>query len=84
MVSKMKTPLNGAGGSRDASVHNGSSLFTGDAGSGESNIRRYVIENDLLEAIIQLPNNLELYKSLANDAAFKAAMQQSLRRLVDA
>jgi type I restriction-modification system DNA methylase subunit len=84
MVSKMKTPLNGAGGSRVASVHNGSSLFTGDAGSGESNIRRYVIENDLLEAIIQLPNNLELYKSLANDAAFKAAMQQSLRRLVDA
>lgn len=45
-------------GSRIASVHNGSSLFTGDAGSGESNIRRYIIENDLLEAIIQLPNNL--------------------------
>ena len=45
-------------GSRIASVHNGSSLFTGDAGSGESNIRRYIIENDYLEAIIQLPNNL--------------------------
>lgn len=45
-------------GSRIASVHNGSSLFTGDAGSGESNIRRYIIENDLLEAIIQMPNNL--------------------------
>ncbi len=45
-------------GSRIASVHNGSSLFTGDAGGGESNIRRHVIENDLLEAIIQLPNNL--------------------------
>lgn len=45
-------------GSRIASVHNGSSLFTGDAGSGESNIRRHIIENDLLEAIIQLPNNL--------------------------
>ena len=44
--------------SRIASVHNGSSLFTGDAGSGESNIRRHIIENDLLEAIIQLPNNL--------------------------
>ena len=58
MISKIKptsqTPL----GSRIASVHNGSSLFTGDAGSGESNIRRYIIENDLLEAIIQLPNNL--------------------------
>lgn len=45
-------------GSRIASVHNGSSLFTGDAGSGESNIRRYIIENDMLDTIIQLPNNL--------------------------
>jgi len=62
MVSKMKGLANSAGhqsgGSRIASVHNGSSLFTGDAGSGESNIRRHIIENDLLEAIIQLPNNL--------------------------
>jgi type I restriction enzyme M protein len=39
-------------------VHNGSSLFTGDAGGGESNIRRYIIENDWLEAIVQMPNNL--------------------------
>jgi type I restriction enzyme M protein len=45
-------------GSRVASIHNGSSLFTGDAGSGESNIRRYLIENDLVDAIIQLPNNI--------------------------
>ena len=45
-------------GSRVASIHNGSSLFTGDAGSGESNIRRYIIENDMLDAIVQLPNNL--------------------------
>lgn len=45
-------------GSRIASVHNGSALFTGDAGSGESNIRRNIIESDYLEAIIQLPNNL--------------------------
>ena len=45
-------------GSRIASIHNGSSLFTGDAGSGESNIRRYLIENDFVEAIIQLPNNI--------------------------
>ena len=58
MVSKMK-PLDASPlGSRIASVHNGSSLFTGDAGSGESNIRRHLIENDLLDAIIQLPNNL--------------------------
>jgi type I restriction enzyme M protein len=53
MVSKMKhgTPL----GSRIAEVHNGSSLFTGDAGQGESNIRRWIIENDWLEAIVALP-----------------------------
>ncbi len=58
MVDKLKPISNNDIGSRIASVHNGSSLFTGDAGSGESNIRRYIIENDLLEAIIQLPNNL--------------------------
>ncbi|MBA4689460.1 MAG: SAM-dependent DNA methyltransferase [Pseudomonas sp.] len=58
MVSKMKAPGETGIGSRIASVHNGSSLFTGDAGGGESNIRRHIIENDLLEAIIQLPNNL--------------------------
>ena len=58
MVSKMKSPSTSPLGSRIASVHNGSSLFTGDAGSGESNIRRYLIENDMLEAIVQLPNNL--------------------------
>ncbi|PKM10654.1 MAG: DNA methylase [Gammaproteobacteria bacterium HGW-Gammaproteobacteria-3] len=58
MVSKMKPLDKSPHGSRIASVHNGSSLFTGDAGSGESNIRRHIIENDLLEAIIQLPNNL--------------------------
>lgn len=58
MVDKMKTLDKSPHGSRIASVHNGSSLFTGDAGSGESNIRRHIIENDLLDAIIQLPNNL--------------------------
>ena len=58
MVSKMKSTSSSPLGSRIASVHNGSSLFTGDAGGGESNIRRYIIENDMLEAIIQLPNNL--------------------------
>ena len=56
MVSKMQgnTEL----GSRIAQVHNGSSLFTGDAGQGESNIRRWIIENDLLEAIVALPLNI--------------------------
>ncbi|MCT7985970.1 N-6 DNA methylase [Laspinema sp. A4] len=58
MVSKMKPLEMSPWGSRIASVHNGSALFTGDAGSGESNIRRYIIENDYLEAIIQLPQNL--------------------------
>ena len=56
MASKMNAipPL----GSRIAEVHNGSSLFTGDAGQGESNIRRWIIENDWLEAIVALPLNL--------------------------
>jgi len=56
MLSKMKrgTRL----GSRVAEVHNGSSLFTGDAGQGESNIRRWIVENDWLEAIVALPLNM--------------------------
>ena len=56
MLSKMnhKTPR----GSRIAEVHNGSSLFTGDAGQGESNVRRWLIENDWLEAIVALPLNM--------------------------
>jgi len=58
MVSKMKPLTHSKTGTRIASVHNGSSLFTGDAGGGESNIRRHIIENDWLEAIVQLPNNL--------------------------
>jgi type I restriction enzyme M protein len=53
MASKMKHDT--ALGSRIAEVHNGSSLFTGDAGSGESNTRRWIIENDWLEAIVALP-----------------------------
>lgn len=55
-VAKMKkdTEL----GSRIAEVHNGSSIFTGDAGSGESNARRYLIEHDLVEAIIAVPENM--------------------------
>lgn len=57
-VNKMKPLEYQPQGSRIASIHNGSSLFTGDAGSGESNIRRYLIENDLVDAIIQLPNNI--------------------------
>ncbi len=56
MLAKMKrdTPL----GSRIAEVHNGSALFTGDAGQGESNVRQWILENDWLEAIVALPLNI--------------------------
>lgn len=56
MLSKMKTDTEL--GSRIASVHNGSALFTGDAGQGESEIRKYLFENDLVDAIIALPTNM--------------------------
>jgi type I restriction enzyme M protein len=56
MLSKMR-PVE-AGGSRIAIVFNGSPLFTGDAGSGESEIRRWIIENDWLEGIVALPDQL--------------------------
>ena len=55
-LSKMKEPKDG--GSRITIIHNGSPLFTGDAGSGPSEIRRYILENDLLEAIVALPNDI--------------------------
>jgi len=55
MLSKIK---NTEQGSRIASIHNGSALFTGDAGQGESEIRKYLIESDMLEAIIALPNDI--------------------------
>ena len=56
MISKMRTPSEG--GSRIGIVFNGSPLFTGDAGSGESEIRRWIIENDWLEAVVALPDQL--------------------------
>jgi type I restriction enzyme M protein len=56
MLSKMRAPKEG--GSRIAIVFNGSPLFTGDAGSGESNIRQWIIENDWLEAVVALPDQL--------------------------
>ena len=55
-ISKMKEPKDG--GSRIAIIHNGSPLFTGDAGSGPSEIRKYILEHDMLEAIIALPNDI--------------------------
>ena len=55
-ISKMKEPRDG--GSRIAIIHNGSPLFTGDAGSGPSDIRKYILESDLLEVIVALPNDI--------------------------
>ena len=85
MISKMKhdTPL----GSRIAEVHNGSSLFTGDAGQGESNIRRWIIENDWLEAIIALPLNIFYNTGIATYIWLlsnrKAAERQGFVQLID-
>ncbi|MEI7716121.1 MAG: class I SAM-dependent DNA methyltransferase, partial [Mycobacterium sp.] len=58
LISKMQPVKGGEGGSRLAMVLNGSPLFTGGAGSGESNIRQWIIENDLLDAIIALPTDM--------------------------
>ena len=86
MLSKMKrdTPL----GSRIAEVHNGSSLFTGDAGSGESNIRRWIIENDWLEAIVALPLNMFYNTGIATYVWVlsnrKPAHRQGFVQLIDA
>ena len=88
MVSKMKPTAEGSQGSRIASVHNGSSLFTGDAGGGESNIRRHIIENDWLDAIIQLPNNLFYNTGITTYiwvlANHKAAERKGKVQLIDA
>ena len=56
-VAKLKAPNENKTGGRMAIIQNGSSLFSGDAGSGQSEIRRYLIENDWLDAIVQLPND---------------------------
>lgn len=75
-------------GSRIAEVHNGSSLFTGDAGQGESNIRRWIIENDWLEAIVALPLNLFYNTGIATYVWVlsnrKPAHREGLVQLIDA
>lgn len=86
MLSKMNrdTPL----GSRIATVHNGSALFTGDAGQGESNIRRWILENDWLEAIIGLPENMFYNTGIATYIWVLTNRKQGQRRgkvqLIDA
>ena len=81
---KRETPL----GSRIAEVHNGSSLFTGDAGQGESNIRRWIIENDWLEAIVALPLNMFYNTGIATYVWVltnrKPAHRQGKVQLIDA
>ena len=78
MIAKMKDPKDG--GSRIASVHNGSALFTGDAGSGESGIRQYIIENDLLECIIQLPNDIFYNTGIATYVWFLTNKKEKHRK----
>ncbi|TAL82958.1 MAG: SAM-dependent DNA methyltransferase [Candidimonas sp.] len=86
----MATKMNhkSALGSRIAEVHNGSSLFTGDAGQGESNIRRWIIENDWLEAIVALPLNLFYNTGIATYiwvlSNRKATHRQGQVQLIDA
>ena len=86
MLSKVKQTTKV--GSRVAEVHNGSSLFTGDAGSGESNVRRWVIENDWLEAIIALPLNIFYNTGIATYiwvlSNRKAASRKGKVQLIDA
>ena len=89
MLSKMKAPSEQTPiGSRIAEVHNGSSLFTGDAGQGESNIRRWIIENDWLEAIVALPLNMFYNTGIATYIWVlgnrKAAHRQGKVQLIDA
>jgi type I restriction enzyme M protein len=85
-VAKMKTDT--ALGSRIAEVHNGSSLFTGDAGQGESNARRFMIENDLVEAVIALPENMFYNTGIATFiwllANKKAKKRRGKIQLIDA
>ncbi|WP_244361678.1 type I restriction-modification system subunit M [Burkholderia pseudomallei] len=85
-LQKMKH--NTALGSRIALVHNGSALFTGDAGQGESNIRRWVLENDWLEAIIALPLNIFYNTGIATYiwvlANKKAVRRRGKVQLIDA
>ena len=89
MLSKMKAPSEQTPiGSRIAEVHNGSSLFTGDAGQGESNIRRWIIENDWLEAIVALPLNMFYNTGIATYIWMlsnrKAAHRKGKVQLIDA
>jgi type I restriction enzyme M protein len=88
LVSKMQPVANGEGGSRFGIVLNGSPLFTGGAGSGESEIRRYLLENDLVEAIIGLPTDMFYNTGIATYVWIvsnkKPAARRGFVQLIDA
>ena len=87
-LSKMRPFINGEGGGRIGIVHNGSPLFTGDAGSGESEIRRYILEHDYLDAIVALPTDMFYNTNIATYLWFmsnrKPAERQGKVLLIDA
>ena len=88
LLSKMAPVVNGEGGSRCGIVLNGSPLFTGGAGSGESEIRRYVLENDLVEAIVGLPTDMFYNTGIATYVWIlsnkKSAERKGYVQLIDA
>lgn len=87
-VSKMRPFINGEGGGRVGLVHNGSPLFTGDAGSGESEIRRFLLAHDYVEAIVALPTDMFYNTNIATYLWFlsnrKAKDRQDKIMLIDA
>jgi type I restriction enzyme M protein len=87
-IAKMRPLINGEGGGRVGIVHNGSPLFTGDAGSGESEIRRFILEHDYLDAIVALPTDLFYNTNIATYLWFlsnrKPAEREGKVLLIDA
>lgn len=87
-LSKMRPFINGQGGGRVGLVHNGSPLFTGDAGSGESEIRRYILEHDYLDAIVALPTDMFYNTNIATYLWFMSNRKPAERKgkvlLIDA
>ena len=87
-LSKMRPFINGEGGGKVGLVHNGSPLFTGDAGGGESEIRRYVLEHDYLDAIVALPTDMFYNTNIATYLWFMSNRKPKARKnkvlLIDA
>lgn len=87
-LSKMRPVINGEGGGKVGLVHNGSPLFTGDAGGGESEIRRYVLEHDYVDAIVALPTDIFYNTNIATYLWFMSNRKPKARKnkilLIDA